>query len=49
MQKAAEQNLSPQKRKDLFEAIKELSHNIESEIDPRASTMLYKHISKEEI
>ena len=44
-----ENNLSPQKLKDLFEAIKELSHNIESEIDPRASTMLYKHISKEEI
>lgn len=44
-----EQNLSSRKRNDLFEAIKELSHNIESEIDPRASTMLYKHISKEDI
>jgi len=44
-----EQTLSPQKRTDLFAAIRELSHNIESEIDSRANTMLYKHFNKEEI
>lgn len=42
-----EHALTPQKREELFAAIRELSHDIESEIDARANTILYKHFDKE--
>ena len=44
-----EEEINPQKRADLITAIKSLSHNIETEIDSRANTMLYRHFNKEEI
>ena len=44
-----EQTLSPQKRTDLFNAIKTLSQNIESEVDSRANTILYKHFNQEDV
>ena len=44
-----EQTLSPKKRTELFAAINALSRQIESEIDSRAATMLYKNFETEDI
>ena len=44
-----EETLSSTKRSILFAAIQSLSHGIESQIDARTNTLLYKQIIKEEI
>jgi len=42
-----EQDLSPQKRKDLLASIKALNQNIEREIDSKANILLYKQLNQE--
>jgi len=44
-----EQTLSPKKRTELFAAINTLNRQIESEVDSRAGTMLYKRFEMEGI
>ena len=44
-----EQTLSPKKRTELFAAINALNRQIESGIDSRAGSMLYKHFETEDI
>jgi EpsI family protein len=44
-----EQPMTPQKRSELITAITEFSYQFETGIDSRANTLLYSHLSQEEI